>query len=682
MLADTLFKKLKGCCKKNKPIKKLLKKMPQAEQQETIRQFLSQPGQLATVLKLTTSIDPKYVCPLSKAIIKDAVRTLGCFYENAAIKTYVIRNGATPCGTPINLNTIGGGDGLRVFLQPDAAFTTELLTYAKVRLSNITALLQSNSDELTMEQTQLTEVLLTLLDLVRPSKGDEDLTELLLALEPYTELTPALFQALPIRWGRSTIEEMRRLLMLPNLEAKPSLHANILTSLAHLYEEEADYQSAKGSYDKLYAMNLAEEDDWARLARLLIMHFWSSEVFQCYPNPDFHVSLLKAAKELDRQDVIIGVSQALALSSSGIYEKAGFLNEILVSQFDNAFAQDEMVNQAPAMVEIRACQPYFNMLSRVLKARKDYELLAKFYSPLQPKEVLNDSHENQLLAQVAQKLESLGSIDFAVEAYNLLGGLYLVGQDYQSSSEVTQHILDNLDKTNAEAMNRLESLARATNKLSLLAKYSVRSVVDSLFPSGDTEKKSQAVIAVGQLIGNFEQKIDRSADFTQQMQDIQRRLDDATNTTSTSIASCETGVNQLRRENEHHRQRAEELKSTTARLEGELLSKTGLIGELKEEVERVKAKLEASQLHAGVTLKSLEDVKGYVSHLQSQMAKQQEANAEKMSQLEEKITQLEARASAPQANEASAKLTTEQRISSLQRQFDELAALYATSQAN
>jgi hypothetical protein len=103
---------------------------------------------------------------------------------------------------------------------------------------------------------------------------------------------------------------------------------------------------------------------------------------------------------------------------------------------------------------------------------------------------------------------------------------------------------------------------------------------------------------------------------------------------------------------------------------------------LEAQVEEVKARLEASQLHAVASMNSLEEVRGYVSHLQSKLARLEEANANRrdVAELAAKVAQLEARGIAPQASEASQ--TTEQRISSLQRQFDELAVAYATFQAN
>jgi hypothetical protein len=517
---EELSSKLKRTLKKNKPLAKVLKKLSPS----TLMLVLDQPDKQTLLLDTVKKIDPKYICNLTKAIIKQANRVFGSYYEATAIKEYVVKYNKTPDDIPINIQTLSQDDSsLRAVLQPDLAFDKEKLKYVKTKLENLTVILKSQAQVLKDRQAEFTEVLVQLLDFQRPSFYSDQLQSLLPVLENYPQLASSLLRNLSEVWGPSALDELTHLQRMLEPSSFKSINSALSACLANEMIKNNQIQEAREIYDILYNQGSVEPEDLYRLASILLEHFWTDDIPSQYNSKEFQTELFKAGKALNKTEAIFSVCLSLSRESTDLYTKVNYLQEILQIDPHNDAAQGDILALAERLATNKSCKEFLPVLTRVLIHHNKYQLLADLYGELQPCALLDDPRNLNLLIMVAQELEQK-DIQHAVEVHNLCAKLNLETKEYSSSSAIVQHILDDLDPANAEALLRLSELAKLTGKLSLLAKYSISNVIDRLVGQGQGDQKAYAVQVITELLENIEAKIDSKAVDSQSSESIQPQI--------------------------------------------------------------------------------------------------------------------------------------------------------------
>jgi hypothetical protein len=512
---------LRDCgVKKNKPVAKVLKKLSPY----ILLLVLDQPDKQTLLLDTLMKIDPKYICQLTKAIIKQANRVFGSYYEAAAIKEYVVKYNKTPDDIPINIQTLSQDDSsLRAVLQPDQSFDKEKLKYVKTKLENITVILQSQAQILKDRQAEFTEVLVQLLDFQRPSNYSEQILSLLPVLENYPQLASSLFRKLSEVWGPSSRDELTHLQRMLEPASFKSINATLSACLANEMIKSHQLHEAKEIYDNLYNQGSAEPEDLYNLASLLLEHFWTADIPTQYQSKDFQAELFKAGKALNKSEAIFSVCLSLSRESTDLSTKLYYLQEILQIDPHNNVAEGDILGLAERIATNEGCKEFHPVLTRVLINHQKYQLLADLYGELQPCHILDDPRNLTLLSLVAEELEKK-DMQYAVEVHNLRAKLSLEAKDFSGSSAIIQHILDNLDRSNAEALLLLSEVAKLTGKLSLLAKYSISNVIDRLTGHDQEDQKAYAVQAITELLENIEAKIDSKAANRESSESIQPQL--------------------------------------------------------------------------------------------------------------------------------------------------------------
>mmetsp|Transcript_22525 Transcript_22525/g.40593 ORF Transcript_22525/g.40593 Transcript_22525/m.40593 type:complete len:704 (+) Transcript_22525:100-2211(+) len=501
--------KIRKVLKKNKALDKIFKNLRKDQASASLKEFMSQREQLETVLKNLTLIDPNLICPLSKSIIKKSAFVLSQNYEMQAIKEYILKNNALPDGKLINLASFSDPTAFHAVVQANPLFDASTSKYVNIKLANIITLLNTGSDELMDEQKRLTEILVLLIVHADPRSGvNPILSELVKALDPYSELTMSLLQELPSKWGESAIEQVSAIVQMTNPHETLNFLAACYSCLAKLYETKGSYNYALQVYGQLYDIQLGDLEDWKKHSELLIKYDWSPACLGRFNCISFHEILLKSAEELNRNDVIIETSLALSNSSNSLERKVEYLYRVLQIDFENPTARPQMHALAEKISVSPNCQMFIPMLIEVLKSYEDYTTIAKLYHYLQPAQLLNHPGLIPLVGKINNTLEEMGSNHFAVETSNLLADLYFQLEDYKNSAIWTEHVLDRLDEYNAPSMNRLSSLSEKTKQLYLEMKYQVRNLLKTLHPNVPKEQIDKANEGIGQIIKQFENKVD------------------------------------------------------------------------------------------------------------------------------------------------------------------------------
>lgn len=507
------YRMVKANLKKSKSLqKKLLVKIRPDVANLFLLQLLSDEIQMKAVFKILTTHSEKFVCPLTKTLIKECAKVYGTHYESGPVKEYIIKYNKTPDNEAVDLQaTISNTGSISIVIQPDRSFEAEVAKYVRVKLDNISFILAVQASNVINNQNVLADTIAQLIMHASNLSDFPSVPSLVKALEEYHDLTNTLFQQLLQKWStHNAIQQINALLKYASIDDCPNFLSAGLSCVAGLYLKANKFTLALEKYAYLYDHDLADIDDWSNLASLLITQFWSMDVIERYPNPAFHRELLKIAKVLCREDVIPAISLALAESTHDNYTKVVLINEVLTLQFENKVARLQLKNDAVSIASSENFKPFWPMLVEVLKAEDDHELLARLYGNLMPLKALECPELIHFVLKVAQSLEFQRSIQYAVDVYNLLADLYFQTKDFTNSALWTEHILDSLDEANHQALARLNEISRSSNIFSLEAKYKLRSTLKELLPGVSNQTLASAVSGTVNLMRQFEKNVRRS----------------------------------------------------------------------------------------------------------------------------------------------------------------------------
>lgn len=501
--------KLKKSLKKNKPLRKLFKKSPDSN--AILTSAFEQLDFQKTLLDLTNKIEEKYICPLTNQIIKKSNRVFGLYYEATAIKEYVLKYNRVPDGTPVNFSTLSRDDTtLRAVLQPDVPFDKEIQKYTKTKVENFISILATHANYLKENQVKLVDATSTLMAYLRPSEEHKELGSLIEVLEDYPEMFHKVVAKLFDFWGEDTIKEFEILRDFASRQSAGRIVASLSGYLAAKLISAGNTSVALDIYKSLYKEGLASHEDLKNMAELFILHYWSDDILTQYNSPEFTAALHIASKRLNKSEIILSLSMNLYVEATELTEKAKYLSEILESNFNFGPAKDAMLTLADEIASTPACKEYYSILTRVLIEQGKHKLLAEHYSDLKPREELMRSKDFSLLEQIEAELDQQGDKGYVIEVENLRADLLFEDNEFEASAALTQNILDLLDSDNSEAFQRLRSISIELNQPSLLAKYSIKTILEQLVGPEKVEEKEYAVSVISDLLVSFESKIEKA----------------------------------------------------------------------------------------------------------------------------------------------------------------------------